>query len=194
MYVGSGCILFGCAGELTAHVLDGWYYGEISRFSTLNAMFNVGLTASFASLAAGMRRRQRMNAWLVVGAMLVSYWLGSKALQYFIQLLATLLLTAAHLEWSQGYLGLLFFASAISIIDCTYILVESNCQWLHVLPSLWSWGCYVVPILAPLEGYPFPKRSVVLWLAALMAFQVWLHRILRQAPSAFGDCAKTLPV
>ncbi|CAE7750137.1 kmo [Symbiodinium microadriaticum] len=100
MYVGSGCILFGCAGELTAHVLDGWYYGEISRFSTLNAMFNVGLTASFASLAAGMRRRQRMNAWLVVGAMLVSYWLGSKALQYFIQLLATLLLTERQLAIS----------------------------------------------------------------------------------------------
>ena len=194
MYVGSACILFGCAGELTAHVLDGWYCGEISRFSTLNAMFNVGLTASFASLAAGMRRQQRMKAWIVVGAMLASYWLGSKALQYFMQLLATLLLTAAHLEWSQGYLSLLFFASAISIIDCTYILVESNCQWLHVLPSLWSWGCYVVPILAPLEGYPFPKRSVVLWLSALMAFQVWLHRILRQTPSAFGDWARTLPV
>ena len=44
---GSIFMILGIAGEVTAHFMDQWTYGQTSRHSTGNLMFNLGLTGSW---------------------------------------------------------------------------------------------------------------------------------------------------
>ena len=180
----SGAILIGTAGEVAAHFLDGWTYGSVSRHSIGNLCFNLGLTASFASWAMALQPALRHIAWLLVLLMYLGYSCGKKV-QYLLQFVATALLTVAHVRWSGGFLGIFYCTSAVAIIHCTYALVETDCQWLHVLPSLYSWLCYVLPIVLPLEAPEWTGRlSMVLSCCCLLlAVQLWTHQALKRLPS-----------
>ena len=189
-------MLGGTLGEVAAHVVDGWVYGPVSRHSLGNLLFNIGLTGSFACLATAMTPDHccgfgRHGAWLIVLCLLASYHLKLKWVQYTMQMMSTVWLTSAHAHWSQNpSLSFIFPLAAIAIIDVTFILVKSNCQWLHTLPSFYSWVCYVIPMLVPLEqpeltgGTSGPVGILILVLA------LCLHRRMKHIPSQLG---MTLP-
>lgn len=159
-----------------------------------NLIFNLGLTGSFACLATAMAPDQfyglgRHAAWFIVLCLLASYHLKLKSLQYTMQFLATLLLTAAHRSWSHSTnLSSIFPVAAIAIIDVTFVLVNSKSQWLHTLPSFYSWACYVLPIIIPLEMPEFTGASGGLFVALHLGLvgQLWLHRVMQNIPSQLG--------
>ncbi|CAJ1367930.1 unnamed protein product [Effrenium voratum] len=191
LLMGTLLLTLGVMAEVCAHIADGWVYGAVSRHSAFNMIFNTTLVAGFGAFgqalsSKGRRRRTAAAALISVLAMMLSYHLNLKPVQYTFQLVATLLLMLAHAEWSAGHLGVFFLTSAVAIIHCTYVLIASNNQILHVFPSIYSWACWVVPMKVPLELPEQTGRLVVPILFALAGGQIALHELLRDVPSSLG--------
>ena len=151
----AGCVVnaIGSVAEMYTHSQDGWWYHKDGEacVGECNKIFAICLvsTFSFLTLAAspslpGLLAASAPLALLISKALGSQPWAEQKPAVYAMQGVASFI-TCVVLGWQLASLWpMLYYVQSITIVRCAKRILETDEQFLHILPSMYGWVSFVI--------------------------------------------------
>jgi len=172
-------IFIGSMSEIVGHFRDRWEFVDGCHASegTENFIFSISLSGGFSFLAAAFAPTS-INIGLACVPVLALFlakwmlgWKGARVIHFSTTMITSGTANFVLIRQMSSLWPLLYFVQAINIIRNAKLLLKTENQHLHLLPSVYGWFSYTVPFALALNPFAkFASLPVVTGVGMLTVF------------------------